>query len=158
MGLLHPGITGNRTLHEMLSRLRPEERAEAFAQPYLPEMVSTTAKWAWTLEDDEGEFVASMAIMPDVNRRGWFVSYPGERIRSSAELRPLFRLYTIFRDSGAVYDELRAWVASDDERAIRFASWFGFEFDCGPATRLSPTGRDLSLWLWQRKGRSSSCI
>ncbi|HBS50100.1 MAG TPA: hypothetical protein DEA05_08445 [Rhodobacteraceae bacterium] len=112
-------------------------------------MVATTAKWAWTLEDDEGEFVASMAIMPDVNRRGWFVSYPGERIRSSAELRPLFRLYTIFRDSGAVYDELRAWVASDDERAVRFASWFGFEFDCGPATRLSPTGRDLSLWLWQ---------
>lgn len=114
-------------------------------------MVATTAKWAWTLEDDDGEFVASMAIMPDVNRRGWFVSYPGERIRSSAELRPLFRLYTIFRDSGAVYDELRAWVASDDERAIRFASWFGFEFDCGPATRFSPTGRDLSLWLWQRR-------
>ena len=113
-------------------------------------MVATTAKWAWTLEDDEGEFVASMAIMPDVNRRGWFVSYPGARIRSSAELRPLFRLYTIFRDSGAVYDELRAWVASEDERAIRFAEWFGFRLDCGPATGFSPTGRDLSLYLWRR--------
>jgi len=150
MAMLHPGITGNRTLNEMLQRLRPEEQAEALAQPFLPEMVATTAKWAWTLEDDHGEFVASMAIMPDVNRRGWFVSYPGAAIRSSAELRPLFRLFTIFRDSGAVYDELRAWVASDDERAIRFAEWFGFRLDCGPATGFSPTGRDLSLYLWRR--------
>lgn len=120
------------------------------AQPSLPEMVARQAKWAWTLEDDQGEFIASMAIMPDVGRRGWFVSYPGERARSAAELRPLFRLYTIFRDSGAVYDELRAWVACDDARAIRFAEWFGFRLDCGPATGLSPTGRDMGLYLWRQ--------
>ena len=71
-------------------------------------------------------------------------------VSSSAELRPLFRLYTIFRDSGAVYDELRAWVASDDARAIRFAEWHGFRLDCGPATGFSPTGRDLGLYLWRR--------
>jgi len=151
MAMLHVGITGNRTLNAMLQTLRPEEKAEAFAQPYLPEMVATTAKWAWALEDDNGEFVASLAIVPDINRRGWFVSFPSERIRSSAELRPLFRLYTIFRDSGAVYDELRAWVCPDDPRAIRFAEWGGFKLDCGPATGFSPTGRDLSLYTWRRQ-------
>ena len=151
MGLLHQGITGRRTLHEMLQRLRPEEQAEALAQTSSCEMVARTAKWSWTLENDRGEFLASMAIMPDGNRRGWFVSYPGALVRSSAELRPLFRLYAIFRDSGAVYDELRAWIASDDERAIRFAEWFGFRLDCGPATMLSPTGRDMSLYLWRRQ-------
>lgn len=150
MALLHPGITGRRTLLEMLQRLRSEEQADAFAQLSSPQMVEATARWSWTLEDDQGEFVASMAIMPDGDRRGWFVSYPGARIRSATELRPLFRLYTIFRDSGAVYDELRAWVASEDRRAIRFAEWFGFRLDCGPATGLSPTGRDLSLFLWRR--------
>lgn len=150
MAKLYTGITGARTLPQMLQRLRPEERAEALAQPSLPQMVATTAKWAWTLERDDGEFLASMAIMPDVDRRGWFVSYPGAALRSSAELRPLFRLYTVFRDSGAVYDELRAWVASDDVRAIRFAEWFGFRLDCGPATGFSPTGRDLSLYLWRQ--------
>jgi hypothetical protein len=60
------------------------------------------------------------------------------------------RLFKIFRDSGAVYDELRAWVASDDARAIRFAECFGFRLDCGPATGFSPTGRDMSLFLWRR--------
>lgn len=108
-----------------------------------------TAKWAWTLEDDHGQFVASMAIMPDIGRRGWFVSYPGANMTAS-QLRPLFRMFTIFRDSGAVYDDLRAWVASDDLRAIRFAEWFGFSVDCGPATGFSPTGRDMSLFLWRR--------
>jgi hypothetical protein len=134
----------------MLLTLRPEAQAEALAQPFLAEMVASSAKWAWTLENDRGEFVASMAIMPDVGRRGWFVSYPGAGIQSAAELRALFRLYTIFRDSGAVYDELRAWVVCDDARAIRFAEWFGFRLDCGPATAFSPTGRDMSLYLWRR--------
>lgn len=151
MGMIYPGITGNRTLHEMLRKLRPEDGAEALAQPSLAEMVASEARWAWTLEDDQGEFVASMAIMPDVGRRGWFVSYPGARIRSAAELRPLFRLYTIFRDTGLVYDELRAWVATNDRRAIRFAEWFGFKYDCGPATGFSPTGRDMNLMLWRRE-------
>lgn len=151
MGMLHLGITGNRTLPAMLRKLRPEDRAEALAQPSLADLVQETAKWSWTLEDDQGEFVASMAIVPDVGRRGWVVSYPGERIRSAAELRPLFRLFTIFRDSGAVYDELRAWVATDDARAIRFAEWIGFRLDCGPATGFSPTGRDMSLYLWRRQ-------
>jgi len=150
MGMIYPGITGNRTLREMLRRLRIEDGAEALAQPSLAEAVQATAKWAWTLEDDQGEFVASMAIMPDGDRRGWLVSYPGARIRSSAELRPLFRLYTIFRDAGGVYDELRAWVAATDRRAIRFAEWAGFELDCGPATGLSPTGRDMNLMIWRR--------
>jgi len=114
-------------------------------------MVASEARWAWALEDDQGDFVASMAVIPDGERRGWFVSYPGARIRSSAELRPLFRLYTIFRDTGVVYDELRAWVASSDRRAIRFAEWFGFKYDCGPATGLSPTGRDMNLMIWRRE-------
>lgn len=109
-----------------------------------------TSKWAWTLENDAGEFVASMAILQDGDRRGWFASYPGEALQSAAQLRPLFRMFVIFRDSGAVYDELRAWVASEDARAIRFAEWFGFKLDCGPATGLSPTGRDMSLYLWRR--------
>lgn len=112
--------------------------------------MATTAKWAWTLEDDAGGFVASMAIIPDGDRRGWFVSYPGECIKSAGQLRPMFRLFTIFANSGAVYDELRAWVCPNDIRAVRFAEWFGFRYDCGPATGFSPCGRDLSLYLWRR--------
>lgn len=150
MAMLHTGITGNRTLSEMLQRLRPEAQAEALAQPSLPQIVATTAKWAWTLEDDQGEFVASMAIMPDIGRRGWFVSYPSANIKSAAQLRPLYKLFYIFRDTADLYDELRAWVVSDDRRAIRFAEWGGFRYDCGPATAFSPTGADMSLYLWRR--------
>lgn len=149
--MLYTGISGRRTLSEMFERLRPEARAEACAQPSLPELVASTAKWAWSLEDDRGEFLASVAIMPDVGRRGWLVAYPGEAVRSAAQLRPLFRLYTILRDDGDLYDELRAWVAPDDARAIRFAEWFGFRYDCGPASGFSPTGRDLSLYMWRRQ-------
>lgn len=145
--VLH-GITGNRTLPQMLQKLRPLEQAEAFAQLYLAEAVQESAKWAFTLEDDNGQFIASMAIMPDVNRNGWLVSYPGAAIGSGHELRPLLRLFKIFRDSGAVYDTLRAWVASDDQRAIKFAEAFGFVYDCGPATGLSPIGRDMNLYRW----------
>ena len=152
MAQLLPGITGARTLPEMLRTLRPEDSAEAFAQLSSMEFVAETARWAWTIENDQGEFVASMAIAPDphIERRGWFLTFPGARIASGVELRAMFRLFTIFRDSGAVYDELRAWVASEDARAIRFAEWFGFVYDCGPATAFSPTGRDLSLYLWRR--------
>lgn len=148
--ILH-GITGHRTLPQMFERLRRPERADMFAQPLLAEVASESA-WAWTLEDDAGEFVASMAIVPDIGARGWFVSYPGEGI-TAAQLRPLFRHFIAFRDHGGVYDTLRAWVASDDQRSIRFAEWFGFRFDCGPATGLSPSGRDMSLYVWRRNNR-----
>lgn len=133
----------------MFEQLRKPEQAEAFAAPHLADITQRQARWAWTLEGARGEFVASMAIVPDIGRRGWFVSYPGQGM-TAAQLRPLFRMFTIFRDSGAVYDELRAWVASDDPRAIRFAEWHGFAYDCGPATGFSPTGRDMSLFLWRR--------
>jgi hypothetical protein len=132
----------------MLSELREADRAEASARLYSTEVVARQ-KWAFCLEDEQGQFVASMAIVPDGPRRGWFVSYPGARIRSAAQLRPLFHRFTMFRDSLAVYDELRAWVASDDARAIRFAEWYGFRHDCGPATGFSPNGRDMSLFLWR---------
>ena len=51
--------------------------------------------------------------------------------------------------SGA-YRELRAWVASDDARAIQFAERFGLVYDCGPATGISTAGRDMNLHLWSR--------
>lgn len=148
MARILEGITGNRTLQEMLQTLRPEDRAEALARPSLVEVVSE-AKWAWTLEDDQGQFVGSMAIVHDFGRRGYFCCYPTEGMTAS-QLRPLFRMFTTFRDSGVVYDELRAWVASEDRRAKRFAEWFGFVYDCGPAAGLSPTGRDQDLYLWRR--------
>ena len=133
----------------MFVRLRPWARAEACAAPYSIEAAARVARWAFTLEDDDGEFVASMCIVHDGPRRGWFSSFPGASIKSAGQLRPLFRMFRAFTESGACYDELRAWVCPDDKQAVRFAEWFGFELDCGPATGLSPTGRDMCLYIWR---------
>lgn len=137
----------------MPGELRPWARDEASAHLSSLEAVEACAPWRWSFVDDAGRFVAAMAIVPDLGRCGWFVAYPGHRLRTAAQIRPMIREYLAMRASG-VYTELRAWVASEDEQAQRFARWFGFRFDCGPATGLSPTGRDLDLYLWrQANGR-----
>lgn len=149
MAILYPNLTGSRNLISMLQELRPEDSSEALAAPHLAQVAASDAKWQWCLEADDGTFLASMAIVPDVDRRGWFVSYPGKAIASGQELRPMFKIFRILCQMD-VYTELRAWVCHHDARAIRFAKSFGFVYDCGPATGFSPTGRDLDLYLWRR--------
>lgn len=124
------------------------EKQEACAVPSYAEDIQALAKWQWCLEADDGRFIASMAIVPDFSDRGWFVAYPGSAIKTGVELRPLFRVFNILAQA-KVYGELRAWVAHNDARAIRFAKSFGFVYDCGPAAGFSPTGRDMDLFLWR---------
>ena len=50
------------------------------------------------------------------------------------------------------YREIRAWIDANDRVAQRFAEFHGFAYDCGPATRYSPDGRDMSLYLLQIGG------
>ena len=149
MATLYPNLTGSRSLTSMLHELRPEDSSEALAAPHLAQIAASEAKWQWCLEGDAGEFIAAMAIVPDVGRRGWLVSYPGKAITTGLELRPMLRLFLILGQMG-VYDELRAWVCHDDARAIRFAKSFGFVYDCGPATGFSPSGRDMDLYIWRQ--------
>jgi hypothetical protein len=148
MAILYPSLTGSRSLTSMLQELRPEDRLEALAAPHLAQIVMSEAKWQWCLEGDAGQFIAGMAIIPDLGAKGWLVSYPGAAITTGLELRPMLRIFKILGQMG-VYSELRAWVCHDDPRAIRFAKAFGFVYDCGPATGLSPTGRDMDLFIWR---------
>jgi len=107
------------------------------------------AKWQWALETDSGGYIAGCAILPDGDRRGWFAGVPGTHLKSSVQLKPLIRLWRIFQTVD-LYDEIRAWVMTDDDRAVMFAKRFGFVYDCGPATGFSPTGRDMSLFIWRK--------
>lgn len=150
MAILYPNLTGTRTLPQMLKKLRKPEREEASSQPQLVEWMIAEAKWQWCLERDDGEFLAAACIATEFGRRGWFAGFPGEAIRSAAELRPLFVVWDMLIDSGAAWDELRAWVRHGDQRSIRFAERFGFRYDCGPATGILQTGHDASLFLWRR--------
>lgn len=111
-------------------------------------LAASEARWQWCLEGDDGTFIAAVSIIPDGERRGWLAGYPGAAIETGLELRPLLRLFRILCSAG-VYDELRAWIVSDDTRSIRFASAFGFVYECGPALGLSPCGRDLDLYTWR---------
>ena len=91
-----------------------------------------------------------MAVVDDpLPGRGWFVAYAGERLKSPFQIRPMFNLFADLKRLGP-YDELRAWVLTGEAREERFARRFGFRLDCGPASGFSPTGRDMSLWLWRR--------
>jgi len=148
MATLYPKITGSRSLTSMLHELRPEDSLEALEAPHLALIVLNDARWQWSLEDDQGRYVAGAAIIPDGNRRGWFIGYPGKALVSAIQLRPMIRLFNILAAAN-IYDELRAWVAHDDARAIHFAKSFKFVYDCGPATGFSPSGRDLDLFLWR---------
>jgi len=149
MARLYPQLQGSQSLAKLASRLRWQEADEASKAPRLLHQIASEASWQWCLERDDGSLVASAAIIPDSDGRGWFAGYPGAGLKSGLELRPLIKLYRIL-DQAQVFDELRAWVASEDRRAIHFAKAFGFVYDCGPATGFSPTGRDMDLMLWRR--------
>ncbi len=81
--------------------------------------------------------------------RGWFVAYAAKALVSPWQIRPMFKLFNDLERLGP-YDELRAWVVSGAAREERFASWFGFRLDCGPASGYGPSGQDMNLWLWRR--------
>lgn len=152
MAMLYPTVTGSGTWETVMPQLRPLVRAEASAAPYFHLTIEREAPWQWALEDDAGGYVAGAAIMPERHggcERGWVCAFPGERLRSGVQIRPLIRLFRMLCDAG-VYDELRAWVDAHDARAIAFAEAFGMRYDCGPASGFSPAGRDLSLYLWRR--------
>lgn len=78
------------------------------------------------------------------------MGFPGPALVDGRQLMPVLRRFNVLIRAKA-YDELRAWVASDDARAIQFAERFGLAYDCGPATSYSHTGRDLNLHLWRRQ-------
>ncbi len=118
--------------------------------PLSPTVTQRAARWQWALETDDGTYIAGVAIVPDIDRRGWVAGFPGEALNSAVQMRPLLRLYRNLLEAG-VYNELRAWITSDDIQSIRFAECFGLRYDCGPATSFSPTGRDMSLFLWSKK-------
>lgn len=135
---------------QILNALRETARQEGCAAPYFLEAAAQNATWQWGMTTD-GAFLAGMAVVPDPagDNRGWFVVYPGAILESPFQIRPMFQR---FRDLARLgpYDELRAWVVAGSAREERFAAWFGFLYDCGPATGYSPTGLDMNLWLWRR--------
>lgn len=88
--------------------------------------------------------------MPDpVAGRAWACGYAGRGLNSPFQIGPLFDKFNDLKRLGP-YHEIRAWIVDEDLREERFASWFGFEIDCGPAAGFSPTGRDMNLWTWRR--------
>lgn len=146
--VLFNDLRAGRSNATILNALRPTQRDEALAAPFFLEETRKAA-WQWGLTIDD-EYICGAAIMPDVMPgRGWFVAYAGKALVSPFQIRPMFQL---FRDLARLgpYDELRAWVLDGFEREERFARWFGFELDCGPASGFSPTGRDMNLWIWRR--------
>lgn len=149
MAKITHGITGQRTLPAMLERLRKPERAEAFAASPSALTIPSAASWAWTIESDEGEFLASAAVVDEAGE-GWVVAYPGAALVGIRQIMPLVRMFRTYQELGP-HDTLRAWVAAEDERAIRFATWCGLLYECGPAIGFSPTGRDMSLFVWRRQ-------
>jgi|GEM_PF-6471620 len=106
------------------------------------------ARWQWCLETDDGRLIAAAMVVPDGDRRGWFVGFPGVGLTALA-MRPLIKRWRSFEHVGP-YDVLRAWIRSDDAVAITFARAFNFQYDCGPADSLSPGGYDMSLYMWKK--------
>jgi hypothetical protein len=134
---------------QILSELRPAARQEASAAPYFLETAAQNS-WQWGLTEG-GKFIAGMSVHEDVIAgRGWFVAFPSKHLNSPFQVRPMFKLFDDLARLGP-YTELRAWVLAGADREERFAKWFGFELDCGPASGFSPTGQDMNLFLWRRK-------
>jgi hypothetical protein len=142
------GLLGPQSLDEFIAKLRDSDQPDLMARPELVSQAEALSRWKWRVEDDHGLIFAA-ATIPDGDGRGWFCGYPGKRFTHGAAMRPVLRMFKMLTGGGAV-DELRAWIRSDDERAIRFALWGGFRLDCGPATGISPAGHDMSLFLWRR--------
>lgn len=133
---------------QILRELRPIQSEEASAVPYFLE-ATQSAPWQWGMTIDD-TFLAGMAVMPDpVPGRGWFVAYAGEILETPFQIRPMFDRFRDFARLGP-FHTLHAWVLDGHRREERFAEWFGFSFDCGPATGFSPTGKDQNLWKWTR--------
>lgn len=99
----------------------------------------------------DGEFLAGIAVVPEdaYTDRGWLCFWPGEILRSAHQIAPLLPLFNDLKRLGP-YRELRAWVLDGCPVEERFATWAGLRLDCGPASGLSPTGRDMNLYLWRR--------
>lgn len=135
---------------KILSALREIPRLEGLAAPYFLEASTQSATWQWGMTID-GEFLAGAAVVPDPAYvdRGWLCAYPGELLESIWQIMPLIRLTRDLQRLGP-YREMRAWILDGAEVEERFASWMGFRLDCGPASGLSPMGRDMNLWLWRR--------
>ena len=96
----------------------------------------------------EGDaLVAAFCVIPDGERRGWFVGYRGRALRNGLQLRQGRAWLEAVKSD---FDELRAWVPSDTPGAQALAEWGGLRYDAGPATGLSPIGGDMTLMLWRR--------
>ena len=154
MTLMFPALIGSqRSTMQMQKSLRHDAACEASDQLLTIDTVIQMARWQWALETDAGEYIAGMAIVPDTTRRGWFCAFHGTALSNAVQLRPMIRMFNLLSQA-RVFDELRAWVLSDDAVAIRFAERFKFVYDCGPATGFSPTGADMTLYLWRHHEQS----
>lgn len=87
-----------------------------------------------------------------ITRRGWLSMLVGSAI-DRVPLRawaPRMLTYWRLLSSTWDYDEVRAWVPSEDARAKRFADRLGFKYDAGPCMGILPDGRDGDIHLWRR--------
>lgn len=142
-------LRGGKSNATILSELRETQKDEPSKAAYFLEC-ATRSPWQWGMTIDD-RWIAGMAVMDEAPylNRGWFVAYAAEALVSPFQIRPMFGL---FRDLARLgpYDELRAWVVDGAAREERFARWFGFVLDCGPASGYGPSGQDMNLWLWRR--------
>ncbi|RMD95096.1 MAG: hypothetical protein D6811_01525 [Alphaproteobacteria bacterium] len=93
--------------------------------------------------DDGGRWRAGVAVIPDGAGRCWISGWRAWDVKAP-QLRPLLRWWR--GGERERWREVRAWIAADDARAKRFAAWCGLRYDCGPASGISPAGRDMELW------------
>lgn len=142
------GYLGSHPRSYVISELQELHRAELLKQTSSLTVIQSQSKWQWCLDDAQGRYLASVAIIDDGHRRGWIVAMAGRRL-SASNLRPLIRRWRAFTHA-TVYDELRAWVHTHDKRAKRFAEAMGFTYDC-TASGFSPLGYDMDLYLWRRR-------
>lgn len=137
----------------MISSLQERQALEASRAVGSIDLAESLCDWQWSLETLDGKYIAGMCVVPNEYdpRRGWFVGYPGKAISGAGfELRPLFKLHKMLIHEMDMFDDLFAYVLSDDPIANSFAKWFGFAYEAGPIREFSPARQDLNIYRWSK--------
>lgn len=135
-------------------RIEPEDVREPDGLAHA-RAVAAMANWCWRVDVD-GKFIMACWVVDEPwasirMRAGWLQMCFGtaaDSISARRWGRPALRYFMRCRDRIG-YTHLRAWVASDAARDLRFAQFCGFAYDAGPATAFLPDGRDATLMLWR---------
>jgi hypothetical protein len=145
----HPKLTAGKSIEAILSVLREIHRVEAFAAlSYLA--ATQSAPWQIGVTNSAGDWIFGVAVMPDgIEGRGWLVAYASDQLTKASQLRCIGREFRLMQRLGP-WHQLRAWIPDGDTIEEEFAKWAGLRLDCGPASGLSPSGRNMNLWLWER--------